>query len=217
MVNFDPADASSNGMESPPIPRFIIKMVNENRPSIAPKTQGILQADIDRYRRNARIRRIDLPETPGVAVQGGTVAVLRTDIPGLEDRPYGGASPEAIPEQYKLKSGTSGGLVLIPINPVCANHAEHVAMENLRIAIERSILAGKLRPSQLTGCRVIMRVEQEPCSSCAAGLRVNEDGQKSAGSGVIKQFSLMFPGLLIEVRSARTSRSYLVRAGCLEP
>src|SRR5579863_3542999 len=101
MANFDPLDGLGSGMATPSIPKFIIKMLNENRPSIAPDTQTMLQEDMNRYRSNVGISRVDLPGTPNIPVQGGTVAVIRTDIPGLETRPYGGASPEAIPHKFK--------------------------------------------------------------------------------------------------------------------
>jgi hypothetical protein len=65
----------------------------------------------------------------------------------------------------------TGGSVLVPVNPIAANHAEHVALENLWIAIEAAIGRGKLKREELDGRCVIMRVEQEPCSSCATGLK----------------------------------------------
>ena len=212
MAQFDPVDEIPGAPPTPEIPKFMIKMQGENRLSIAPEIQATLQLDINNYRKNSGVVRIDIPQSND-PVQGGTVAVIRTDIPGLDGRPIGGASPEAIPAHIKNKPGTGGGSEFVLAHPRCKNHAERVALENLRIAIEGKLATGELQPSQLMGCRVIMRVEQEPCNFCAGGLGAT----KVKVPGVIKQFSTRFPALLVEVRSPRASRSYLVRAGNVEP
>jgi hypothetical protein len=201
-----PAPGGATQPDVRPQPKNIQKDLAQNRPALDPKVQEQLQKDLDTYRANAGIRRVDEPGTPNVPVKGGTVAVARTTIPRLDSKPFGGASAEAIPENIKGKPGTSGGAVLKPVNPTAIDHAEQVALENLRVAIESELQAGRLTRADLVGRRVYLRVEQEPCSSCAAGID-NPD----VGKGVIKQFSDLFPELVIEVRSARTSRSYVIR------
>ena len=66
---------------------------------------------------------------------------------------------------------------------------------------------GEIQRSDLEGKNVWLRVEQEPCSSCASGL------DSDAKPGVIAQFSKMFPELTIEVRSPRDSHLYIVQDG----
>jgi hypothetical protein len=207
-----PGTGAANQPGTRPQPKNIQKDLSQNRPALDPKIQEQLQKDIQNYRANAGIRRVDEPGTPNVPVKGGTVAVARTTIPRLDSKPFGGASAEAIPPGIKGKPGTSGGTVLQPANPTAVEHAEHVALENLRVAINAELQAGRLTRADLVGRRVHLRVEQEPCSSCAAGID-NPD----VGKGVIKQFSDRFPELVIEVRSERTSRSYIIEGSKSTP
>jgi hypothetical protein len=191
-----------------PQPKGIEDILAKNAPSRNPAMQETLAQDIRTYRKNSGIRRIDEPGTQGVPVEGGTVAVARTDVKTLDKKPFGGASPEALPAAVKGKPGTTGGTELTPANPIAADHAEHVALENLRVAIEKALESKAITRADLVGKNVWVRVEQEPCSSCAAGLDNPE-----ATPGVIKQFSQKFPELTIEVRNARTSRSYYIKDG----
>jgi hypothetical protein len=189
-------------------PKAIQDILKKNAPARNPGMQQRLQKDIDNYRSNTGIRRVDEPVTPDAPVRGGTVAVARTDIKSLDNRPFGGASPEALPANLKGKPGTTGGTTLTPTNPVAVDHGEHVALENLRGAIDSALESKAITRQDLVGKSVWVRVEQEPCSSCAGGLE-----NPAATQGPISQFSTRYPELKIEVRSSRTSRSYYIQNG----
>ena len=128
------------------------------------------------------------------------MAVAQTDIPGLDSQNFPGASAKALPPELKGAQGTTGGKVLTPSSPVASNHGEHVALENVRRGIDLALETGKVQRHDLQGRTIYLLVEQEPCTSC---------------TGVIQQFSALYPELTIEVRSLRTSRAYIFRGGTL--
>lgn len=143
-------------------------------------------------------------------VEGGTVAVATTDIPNLGPPRFPGASAQALPPTLRGRPGTSGGSILVPANPTAINHAEHVALENLRLAIETALAEGRITRADLRGRTVHVMVEQEPCASCAAGVASSEGRM-----GVLQQFARLYPELTVEVRSMRSSRALLYRSGVL--
>jgi Domain of unknown function (DUF4157) len=178
-----------------------------------------LEQRIQNYRSNPKTPgRIDVPATPRVPgdpkapntpVQGGTVAVAKTNVTGLGQKYYGGASPQALPPGYKGQPGTSGGQVLTPANPLSTDHAEQVALNSLHGDL--SALLKDATPAQraalLQGKTVWVLVEQEPCSSCASGVGTQ------ASPGVLKQFSDLYPELKIEIRNLRTSSRIVLGGG----
>lgn len=191
----------------------------ENPPLMDPQRTESMRVLIDNYRGqpgvtprlDPHVYRVMFGESlPGVTgVQGGTVAVAQTDIPYLTQN-FPGASAEALPPHLRGTPGTTGGNVLIPANPTAVNHAEHVALENLRQSIDSALAQGRITRSDLRGRTVFLLVEQEPCSSCAAG---------SAGAeraGVLQQFAELYPELTLEVRNMRNvTRAYIYRGGTL--
>ena len=189
-------------------PKGITDILQKNAPSRNTQMQETLAKDIENYRIKTGIRRIDESATPRVPVKGGTVAVSRTDIRTLENKPFGGASRKAIPAKFKGKEGSTGGTELKPANPIAVDDAEQVSLANLSKAIDVGLKAKTITRKDLQGAQVWMRVEQEPCPSCASGL----DNPKAA-PGVIKQFSQKYPELKIEIRNSRTSRSYYIQNG----
>src|SRR5262249_20934015 len=94
------------GTATPPQPKHIADILAKNARARNVEIQKKLAEDINNYRKNTGISRVDEPQTPGKPVQGGSVAVARTDIKTLDSRPYGGASPEALPKSFKGKPGT---------------------------------------------------------------------------------------------------------------
>ena len=138
-----------------------------NRPWSSREVFEGLKQGIKNYRRRTGIVRKDLPQS-AEPVEGGTVAVAKTDVTPLRGKVFGGASPEALPPEMKGTPGTTA-TELKPANPLSASHAEAVALENL--ARELRLEIAKLDPAELKGKRVWVLVEQEPCSSCASGIR----------------------------------------------
>jgi len=187
-------------------------------PATDPEQFELLEQDIRNYRRQPGVPgRIDVPATPRLPqdprginspVRGGTAASARTNIPDLEGRPFGGASELGIPTNLKGKPGTTGGTILRPANPIATDHAEQVALENLRVAIEANAKNKGISGNELTrGKKVWLLVEQEPCSSCASGIETENI------AGPLKAFSQLYPDLALEVKDLRSSRRLLLRNG----
>lgn len=179
-----------------------------------------LKASISNYRTNPKTPgRVDIPasprvpgdpKAPNIPVEGGTVAVSKTNVSGLEKKVYGGASPGALPPGYKGKPGTSGGETLVPVNPIEKDHGEQVSLNNLHNDLKELLkdATPAQRAALLHGKKVWMLVEQEPCPSCASG--IGTQGRP----GVIKQFSDLYPELRIEIRNTgRTSGRITIGGG----
>jgi hypothetical protein len=181
----------------------------QNPPAMNPEVAQRLEAMLRAYRRAPGVPpRIDPLGNPSAEVQGGTAAVAVTDIPNLGRSHFPGASSAALPTHLRGTPGTTGGSVLTAVNPTAANHAEHVALENLRVQIDFALAMGDITSTDLRGRTVYLMVEQEPCASCASG-------SGGGAAGVIEQFARRYPELTIEVRNVRTSRAYLYRGGVL--
>jgi hypothetical protein len=188
------------------LPEYMRRDLLENPPAMDPERTAQMRELIRQYRRKPNVpRRVD---EPGEGVTGGTVAVAQTDVPTLDQHNFPGASREALPPGWVGRPGTTGGDVFVPANPVAASHAEHVAVENLRAAIDGALEQGTLQRGTLRGRTVYLLVEQEPCSSCASGAG-------GGRPGVLEQFSVRYPELTLEVRNMRTSRAYIYRGGRL--
>jgi len=184
-------------------PKSIEKMLAENKPWSSIEVFEALKRHIAELRKQSGISRIDLPKAgnvPAPPVKGGTLASVKTDVTGLRGRFFDGASSNALPEGAKGQSGTTAG-DLKAVNPLAGNHAEAVALENLGNELN------KLSDAEMVGKNVWVLIEQEPCSSCASGIGTD------ATPGPIKQFSLAYPDLVVEIHNIRTSRSYFLRGG----
>jgi hypothetical protein len=118
----------------------------------------------------------------------------------------------ALPPALRGAPGTTGGSVLVPVNPTAVNHAEHVALENLRLSIETALAEGRITRASLIGRTVHVLVEQEPCASCGAGSATGE-----GSAGVLQQFARLYPELTLEVRNMRTNRADLPQRRAAEP
>jgi hypothetical protein len=169
-------------------------------PADNPEMQRRLTNDIEAYRQREGIqRREPLPGEQG-QIEGGTAAAARTDIPGLENRNFIGGSRrsrgEERPDHPEFRPPSTHG--------AAQGHAEQQVVGQLNDAIRG---AGLTR-EQLNGKSVWLRVEQEVCSTCRAGLT-----NDSVGLGVLGQFSERFPELTIIIRSPSTSEFFIIRGG----
>ncbi len=191
------------------LPRYMQRDRLQNPPAIEPERTARMRDAIGAYRRNPEVpTRDDAPGSHGTPVRGGTVADAQTDIPTLDQTDFPGASREALPPALRHTPGTTGGDAFEAANPTAVDHAEHVALENLRAAIDAALADGSISRESLRGRTVFLLVEQEPCSSCASGAG-------GGRPGILQQFSARYPELTIEVRSLRTTRSYIYRGGRL--
>src|SRR5205085_1820670 len=129
----------------------------QNPPAIDPGRTEAERQLLRQYRRQYDLGVPLRKDIPGKRrVQGGTVAVVQTDIRTLGGRTFPGASSKALPEKWRGAPGTTGGKVMRPTNPIADDHAEHVALENLRTAIEEGIARGEIQRSDLNGRTVYM-------------------------------------------------------------
>lgn len=189
-------------------PRYMVRTDVQNPPAMDPQRTAQMGQILRGYRSRPGVpRRVMEPGVPE-PVRGGCAAVAQTDIPTLQNRSFGGASPEALPPGMRGRPGTSGGSVLRPVNPTAVDHAEQVSLENLRAAIDLALAEGRITRGTLQGRTVYLLVEQEPCPSCAAGAG-------GGAPGVLQQFSMRYPELTLEVRSPATARAYIYRGGVL--
>lgn len=133
---------------------------------------------------------IGVPETK-------TVGVGKTDVPGLEDKVFEGASPNprkegGLPEQEEgpIKSPS-------PVRSAQHDAEQDIANQFARAADEAGLKSSKSSdPSDLSGHTLTMRIDNKTgiCSTCKSGLR--DPGVKD---GVLKQLSKLYPSLTIHV------------------
>lgn len=133
--------------------------------------------------------RWNVPETD-------TIAVGKTDIPGLEDRVFEGGSPKVrkeaglpdLDEAYPDREVRSSGKI-----PSATRHAEENVANDFIDAIKET----GLNAEDVVGTLKIHQSNPKGvCPTCLSGL-----GNPAKPSGIIKQLSEMFPGLRIEVTS----------------
>ena len=141
-------------------------------------------ADIKMIRTNLRV-----PETQ-------TIAVARTDIAGLENKIWGGASPRPRAEANMQNLDTVYGVgrsIKSPAPPILNqlhNHAEEDLLNNILQAFKENNITN----SSLKGKNLNMRITNPLCDTCFQGLK-NTD----VVPGVIKQFSNKYPDLTINI------------------
>jgi hypothetical protein len=151
----------------------------------------LLTSDLAQIRGGSGVTRIE----GSAGVQGGTMAVGRTDIEGLQGRLFKGASAEA---------GGTAHPRYTPSNPVYPGHAE----QNLLGSFADAIHGAGISRTSLQGKTLYIRVEQVVCSSCRAGIfSVVEN------PGVIRQFSNEFPELIIEITASYSPEVLRIRNG----
>lgn len=178
---------------------YVGRLQARHGPSANPAMQRTLMEDLEAMRRQSGIRRVDpAPVVTSVPVRGGTIGVARTDIPGLENRLFRGASPQA--------GGTPDPTFRPPTSfPAAQGHAEQNLAGEIHRSLQASLRSGRLTPAQLQGRTIFMRIEQEVCSICRA----------TSSSGVLRQLSQQYPTLTIEVAASGTSEILRYRAGRL--
>ena len=131
----------------------------------------------------------DIPET-------NTVAVGKTEIPGLEDITFEGGSPKVRQQLGMLDLDTEmpGRSIKAPSNnPLFTRHAEEVVANKSDTAVQESGIPAE----DVSGTLSIHRSNPSGvCKKCIHGLNNN-----SVQPGVLKQLSLKYPNLIIKVTS----------------
>ena len=121
---------------------------------------------------------------------GHTIAVGRTDVPGLEGELFGGASPQ-VRQKAGLPPATPGPIASPSRLPINQAHAE----EDLANRFVESVERLGLKPEDLDGRNLVIHISNPKgvCESCRWGL--NSD----APPGVLKQLSIRYPRLTIHI------------------
>ena len=129
-----------------------------------------------------------------------TVAVGRTDIPGLEGVTFEAGSPR-VRTEANLKPWAQDPLLYESdiqsppnISSLGRNHAEGGVLAQLDLAIKRS----GIDPSREGTVHVIQSNKAGVCTNCRAGL----GGNPNVADGPIKQFSLKYPNITIIIETA---------------
>jgi len=154
-----------------------------------------LGEDLAKARKGTGVSRVEPLPTQSGAVEGGTVAVSRTDIDKLSGKLFEGGSPN---------TGSPANKRYKPSNPTAVDHAEQTVFGNIADEIDKL----KLTPDDLEGKTIFMRVEQSVCSSCRAGIHGAVDHL-----GVIMQFSNEYPKVLIEITTTESPEVIRILGG----
>ena len=149
------------------------------KPELAEPSVG--RADLEAFR-----DRIGVPETH-------TVAVARTNVPGLENEKFEGASP-SVWDEAKLPRATPGAIRSPSASPRYQDHAE----QDVANQFIRKVEALGLTPSDLDGHTLAIHISHPKgvCPVCLWGLHAANPLQ---ASGVLKQLSDIYRGLFIRV------------------
>ena len=179
-------------------------------------TDNILNTDL-------RSQLQSLRETLGVTkldesgkTVGGVIGVAKTDIPGLENELFKGASPEVRKQSDQearknanLNDQPAPGSIVSPGKIASArNHAEQDLANQIANAIESKIASQNFTNEDLVGKTVLMHIDQQVCSTCKQGLN-----NSKVDPGVLKQLSDKYPSLKIVVTAEGTDEKLIIQGG----
>jgi hypothetical protein len=131
----------------------------------------------------------------------GTLAVAASDIPALAGEDFAGGSPRAMGAYDPAHPIRPGETVTVR---QAHGHAEQDIGQQLHDRLAR--LTPQER-AEASGRAIWIRVDQEVCSICAAGLG------SSDRTGVLRRLSELNPDILFVITANDTSKVYRVRAG----
>ncbi|MGW2081426.1 hypothetical protein ACWCOW_31600 [Streptomyces sp. NPDC001939] len=142
------------------------------------------------------------PTAKAAAGYKGTIAVARTDIPALAEQRFDGGSPWALGEYEPTHEIRPGSKVR---NLKAHGHAEQALGQQLSDRIKA------LTPAELAAARgrtVWIRVDQEVCGPCAAGIE-----KRATEGGVLRTLSEAHPDIVFEITADDTSKVYRMVGG----
>ncbi|WOX14108.1 hypothetical protein [Streptomyces sp. N50] len=145
------------------------------------------------------------PTAKEAAGYEGTIAVARSDIPALSGERFSGGSPRALGTYDPAHDIRPPEGVVVP---QAHGHAEQALGQQLDARLSRLTAAER---EAAHGRTVHIRVDQEVCSICAAGL----GGGPRAG--VLSRLSALHPDIVFEITADDTSAVYRLRAGVRIP
>ena len=165
----------------------------------SPEMLDKLKQDISTQRATGPKRSAASPVQPGIETEGGTMGAARTNIPGLDQTAIIGKSPAAggkVNPDSEFKPQTDYKEL-----PQTHGHAEQSIADQI---------AAKLKSvprEALQGRKVWILIEQEPCSTCAQGVK-----NPATARGVLQKLAEMFPELEFEVKNLDSSELLSVKA-----
>jgi hypothetical protein len=169
-----------------PVPPFDPPAETSELPNVfdkaVPLVPGIPASTFDLVRELQAYRaRIKVPTR-------NTVGIAKTDVPGLEDKIFEGAS-RLVRREGKLPPMEKGEIMTSSVAEIDQEHAE----EDLANQFVRSVRELSLQPEDLKGRQLWMYLSKNSCPKCRAGL------DSPAPPGVLKQLSEFYPGLRIHI------------------
>jgi hypothetical protein len=133
-----------------------------------------------------------------------TVAVARSDLPGLHDLPpFQGASP-LVRAEAELGEAMPGPIVSPATNELFTRHAE----QDIANQVHWAIVNNGIAPKEMYGYSISVFVSQEVCSACKSGT-----GDLTSPAGVLRQLSAAYPNLVIRVRASGTAEEIVLYRG----
>ncbi|AZM46640.1 hypothetical protein DMB38_13220 [Streptomyces sp. WAC 06738] len=144
------------------------------------------------------------PTAKAAAGYQGTIAVARSDVPALAAQRFDGGSYLALGEYSRTHEIRPGAKVT---NIKAHGHAEQALGQQLSDRMKT------LTPAELAGARgrtVWIRVDQEVCSACAAGIV-----RRVTDAGVLRKLSEVHPDIVFEITADDTSKVYRLVGGRL--
>ncbi|WP_043686905.1 hypothetical protein [Streptomyces xylophagus] len=141
------------------------------------------------------------PTAKAAAGYEGTVAVARSDIPALSGERFSGGSPRALGSYDPAHEIRPPEGVVVP---QAHGHAEQALGQQLDARLSRLTTAER---EAARGRTVYIRVDQEVCSICAAGLG------GGSRAGVLSRLSALHPDIVFEITADDTSAVYRLIAG----
>ncbi|WP_055500286.1 hypothetical protein, partial [Streptomyces albus] len=141
------------------------------------------------------------PTAKGAAGYQGTVAVARSDIPALAGERFSGGSPRALGSHDPTHRIRPPETVTVP---QAHGHAEQDLGRQLDDRLSRLTEAER---AAARGRSVWIRVDQEVCSTCSAGLGAGPR------AGVLQGLSRHHPDVFFEITADDTSTVYRLLGG----
>jgi Domain of unknown function (DUF4157) len=119
-----------------------------------------------------------------------TIALGRTDVPGLQERVFEGGSPRV--RQQAAVLHTTQHVAAPSANPQKIEHGEEGVINGFIEAMRRS----KISPAETEGKTLAIHISKStgPCTTCTQGI-----SNASVPPGIIQQLKILYPGLTIRV------------------
>ncbi len=175
--------------------------VPESKPTASPELKKELVDELENIRKE-----LGKPKTGN---GGGTAGVAKTDLPGLEEQLFVGASPRAL-QDAPTDVAKKAGPVKDPTikSPAKLKRGQGHAEEVLVNKIDKAITSAKLTPEQMKDKMVWMHIEQVVCATCKSGL-----GDPKKSTGVLKAISQKYPEITFEATAKGEKTVVRVKGG----